>query len=78
MVLEGLNPYLSLPESFIQQGINPIAEASVLYNGMGEMNGSHYTNYPPLNQLCFLIGSNLCKDKYSMVYSCITIANYFS
>ena len=55
MVLEGLNPYLSLPESFIQQGINPIAEASVLYNGMGEMNGSHYTNYPPLNQLCFLI-----------------------
>ena len=57
MVLEGLNPYLSLPESFIQQGINPIAEASVLYNGMGEMNGSHYTNYPPLNQLCFLIAA---------------------
>jgi alpha-1,6-mannosyltransferase len=57
MILEGLNPYLSLPESFIQQGINPIAEASVLYNGMGEMNGSHYTNYPPLNQLCFLIAA---------------------
>jgi len=57
MILEGLNPYLSLPESFIQQGTNPIAEASVLYNGMGEMNGSHYTNYPPLNQLCFLIAA---------------------
>jgi alpha-1,6-mannosyltransferase len=57
IILEGLNPYLSLPESFIQQGINPIAEASVLYNGMGEMNGSHYTNYPPLNQLCFLIAA---------------------
>lgn len=57
MILEGLNPYLSLPESFIQQGANPIAETSVLYNGMGEMNGSHYTNYPPLNQLCFLIAA---------------------
>jgi hypothetical protein len=57
MILEGLNPYLSLPESFIQQGVNPIAEASKLYHGMGEMNGSHYTNYPPLNQLCFLIAA---------------------
>ncbi len=54
MILEGFNPYLSLPETFIQQGIHPISEASNLYNGMGEMNGSHYTNYPPLNQLCFL------------------------
>jgi alpha-1,6-mannosyltransferase len=57
MILKGLNPYLSLPESFIQQGINPITEASELYEGMGEMNGSHYTNYPPLNQLCFLIAA---------------------
>ncbi len=57
MILEGLNPYLSLPETYIQQGIHPIAEASELYAGMGEMNGGHYTNYPPLNQLCFLIAA---------------------
>jgi Gpi18-like mannosyltransferase len=57
MIFEGLNPYLSLPETYIQQGANPIAEASELYAGMGEMNGSHYTNYPPLNQLCFLIAA---------------------
>jgi len=57
MLLEGLNPYLSLPETFIQQNNYPIAEASELYAGMGEMNGSHYTNYPPLNQLCFLIAA---------------------
>ena len=57
MILEGLNPYLSLPETFIQQGLHPIAESSNLYNGMGEMNGSHYTNYPPINQLCFLIAA---------------------
>ncbi len=57
MIFEGLNPYLSLPENFIQQQNYPIAEAEELYAGMGELNGSHYTNYPPLNQLCFLIAA---------------------
>ncbi|ARV16412.1 mannosyltransferase [Polaribacter sp. SA4-12] len=57
MILKGLNPYLSLPETFIQQGLHPIADSNNLYSGMGEMNGSHYTNYPPINQLCFLIAA---------------------
>ena len=57
MILEGFNPYLSLPESIIQQHNYPIAQAHQLYEGMGEMNGSHYTNYPPINQLCFLIAA---------------------
>lgn len=57
MIFEGLNPYLSLPETFIQQGNYPISDAQELYQGMGEMNGSHYTNYPPLNQLCFFIAA---------------------
>ncbi len=55
MILEGLNPYLSLPQTFIEQGIYPIPEALNLYDGMGKMNGSHYTNYPPINQLCFVV-----------------------
>ena len=57
MILEGLNPYLSLPETFIQQLKNPINQSIELYEGMGNMNGSHYTNYPPINQLCFLIAA---------------------
>ena len=57
MILEGFNPYLSLPETFIQQNNYPITQAIELYTGMGEMNGSHYTNYPPLNQLCFFIAA---------------------
>ena len=57
MLLEGLNPYLSLPETFIQFGRSPISEAKTLYHGMGELNGSHYTNYPPLHQLFFLIAA---------------------
>ncbi|WP_460217786.1 glycosyltransferase 87 family protein [Psychroserpens sp. MEBiC05023] len=57
MLLEGLNPYLFTPESFIISGDYPITQARELYAGMGELNGSHFTNYPPINQLCFAIAS---------------------
>jgi alpha-1,6-mannosyltransferase len=58
LILEGLNPYLYTPESFVQAGGSfPVAQAEALYAGMGELNGSHYTNYPPINQLCFLIAA---------------------
>ncbi len=57
MIFEGFNPYLSLPETFIEQLKYPVNQAVDLYNGMGKMNGSHYTNYPPINQLCFLIAA---------------------
>ena len=59
MILEGINPYLSFPENFIKQGIQPIHDANQLYSGMGKLNGSHYTNYPPINQLCFLLAALL-------------------
>jgi hypothetical protein len=57
MILNGFNPYLYLPENFIQQNLHPISDAPELYEGMGALNGSHYTNYPPLNQLCFFIAA---------------------
>ena len=57
MILAGFNPYLYTPESFIVKQIFPIYQAIELYTGMGILNGSHFTNYPPLNQLCFLIAA---------------------
>ena len=51
MIWEGLNPYLFLPEA----DTSLVAEGEKLYQGMGNMNGSHYTCYPPINQLTFLI-----------------------
>ncbi|WP_369872391.1 mannosyltransferase [Aquimarina sp. Aq78] len=57
MLLEGFNPYLSLPEVWIAQGDAPIAQAQELYTGMGTLNGSHYTNYPPVSQFCYFIAS---------------------
>jgi alpha-1,6-mannosyltransferase len=55
MILQGFNPYLYTPESFISLGEFPIAQAQELYNGMEYLNAIHYTNYPPINQLCFII-----------------------
>lgn len=55
IILEGLNPYLYTVESFISNGEFPVAQSQELYQGMGMLNASHYTNYPPINQLCFVI-----------------------
>ncbi|GAB1855836.1 DUF2029 domain-containing protein [Flavobacteriaceae bacterium MHTCC 0001] len=57
MILEGFNPYLYTVESFINQGKLQIAQAQELRNGMGNLNASHFTNYPPVNQLCFTIAA---------------------
>lgn len=61
LVAQGINPYLFTPEMYFGNtsstfGIT-IAQAQELFNGMGELNGSHFSNYPPLNQLFFAIAS---------------------
>ncbi|MEP3838061.1 MAG: mannosyltransferase [Algibacter sp.] len=57
MVLEGINPYLHTVESFISQGQFPVTQAVELRAGMGDLNARHFTNYPPINQLCFTIAA---------------------
>ncbi|MDB2462784.1 mannosyltransferase [Algibacter sp.] len=57
MILEGINPYLHTVESFISAGKYPVAQALELRAGMGDLNASHFTNYPPINQLCFFIAA---------------------
>jgi alpha-1,6-mannosyltransferase len=55
VILSGINPYLFTVESFINKGEFPVYQAQELYQGMGVLNASHFSNYPPLNQLCFVI-----------------------
>lgn len=57
MILEGLNPYLHTVESFINLSEYQIAQAQELRAGMGDLNASHFTSYPPINQLCFVIAN---------------------
>jgi hypothetical protein len=57
LLLEGMNPYLYLPISLFQEGSFPIHQGLELYQGMGALSASNYTNYPPINQLCFFIAA---------------------
>lgn len=58
MLIQGYNPYLSTPQSYIDTGTTSIvAQAQELYAGMGTLNASHFTNYPPANQLIFLVAA---------------------
>lgn len=57
LILEGINPYLFTPDFYILKGEFPIVHAQELYNGMGGLSASHFSNYPPLNQLCFVLAN---------------------
>jgi len=60
LFLQGVNPYHITPESYIDgssmiSSTTSITQAQDLVNGMGSLNASHFSNYPPVNQLLFAI-----------------------
>ncbi|MGB5943751.1 MAG: glycosyltransferase 87 family protein [Leeuwenhoekiella sp.] len=57
MLAEGFNPYLQTPDEVMQWAKIPIAQAKILYDGMGGLSAGHFTNYPPVNQLFFAIAA---------------------
>ena len=63
LLVEGLNPYLYTPELFLQgEQAALIPEGQRLYEGMGSLNGHHYTCYPPVNQLGFFLPALFYSD----------------
>lgn len=57
LLLQGINPYLFTPDFLIQSSIQIVPQTETLVNGMGALNASHYSNYPPINQLFFAIAA---------------------
>ena len=61
LITQGISPYLFTPENYIEDTSNSfvtiVNQAQELYNGMGSLNRSHFSNYPGINQLCFAIAS---------------------
>lgn len=56
VLMDGFNPYLYAPEisTTLQQSV---AQSQELINGMGTLNASHFSNYPPVNQLFFALAA---------------------
>lgn len=59
LLLEGINPYLESPELIMFADGPPIKGAQYLIDGMGTLNAYNYSNYPPVNQLCFALAAFL-------------------
>lgn len=57
MLINGLSPYLYLPDEVIKNKLINIPQDVLLHNGMGSLSSGHYTNYPPVNQLCFALAA---------------------
>lgn len=56
LLLQGVSPYLFTPDSSATLGVT-IDQSKQLIEGMGPLNASHFSNYPPINQLFFAIAA---------------------
>lgn len=61
LILSGLNPYLTTPNDLMFSQPELFPQMKLLFNGMGPLSASHYSNYPPLHQLPFIIAALLSK-----------------
>lgn len=52
LIMTGINPYAFTPDQVINS-TDTIPQLKELYQGMGSLSASHFSNYPPFNQLIF-------------------------
>lgn len=80
IILEGLNPYSHLPKDLILNSNFSLPQAHELVNSMGSLSASHYSNYPPINQLFFVIAGFLSNHSIigaAVIFRIIIIAADF-
>ncbi|MDC8001859.1 mannosyltransferase [Aequorivita todarodis] len=56
LLLKGVSPYFFTPSSSTALGVT-IEQSQQLIEGMDALNASHFSNYPPVNQLFFAIAA---------------------
>lgn len=61
LAAQGISPYLFTPDMYFKEvstslGII-IPQANELYQGMGALSASHFSNYPPVNQFFFAVAA---------------------
>ncbi|MBI6119205.1 glycosyltransferase 87 family protein [Salegentibacter maritimus] len=59
LILEGNNPYLSVPDNWKELLASLNLTKQKLIQGMGSLSAGNYTSYPPVNQLLFTISTFL-------------------
>ncbi|MDA9125435.1 mannosyltransferase [Flavobacteriaceae bacterium] len=61
LILTGLNPYLTTPNDLIFSQPTLFPQMKLLFDGMGPLSAGHYSNYPPIHQLPFIIAAIFSK-----------------
>ncbi len=56
LLLDGVSPYLFTPDTSAGLSVT-VQQSKQLIEGMGPLNASHFSNYPPVNQLFFAIAA---------------------
>ncbi|GGW92158.1 glycosyltransferase 87 family protein [Salegentibacter mishustinae] len=59
LILDGINPYLSVPNDLKEFSTALELTNQKLINGMGSLSAGNFTSYPPANQLLFAISTFL-------------------
>lgn len=57
LILLGIDPYVQSPSALLDQVQEQLPFAQELFEGMGSLSASHYSNYPPLNQVFFALSA---------------------
>ncbi|MFV8355382.1 mannosyltransferase [Flavobacterium sp. XS1P32] len=55
LILLSLNPFTNLPNDLILDPNFTLSQAHELVGAMGNLSASHFSNYPPVNQLFFVV-----------------------
>jgi len=71
LLLAGLNPYLYTPNGLVYSQPDLFPQMKLLFEGMGALSAGHFSNYPPIHQLPFVIAAML--SKHSILGSVIML-----